>query len=130
MFFCPFCPSNRFIWSSANPRKGFKCLFARKSSGRTETCSHVFVVNSSGENKKCKADGLPLAASPAHFIKVYRHTSTSRGPLPPSLPPVVKTKCCSGSSPRTLAGGGMYSPYQSVSSVAPSFAPCACEPPI
>src|SRR5713101_4175954 len=69
--------------------------------------SHVLVVNSSGANKKCKADGLPLAASPAHFIKVYRQTSTSSGPLPPSLRPVVKTKCSSRSSPRTLVGGGM-----------------------
>jgi hypothetical protein len=80
---------------------------ALSRSDRPEKRSHVLVVNSSGANKKCRADGLPLAASPAHFIRVYRQTSTSRGPLPPSLPPVVKTKCSSRSSPRSLFGGGM-----------------------
>src|SRR5215472_10604190 len=32
--------------------------------------------------------------------------------------------------PRAFAGGSMKTPYQSVSSVVPTFAPWACEPPI
>src|ERR1700732_5163462 len=57
--------------------------------------------------QKMQSRWIALGGEPCPLHQVYRQTSTSSGPLPPSRPPVVKTKCSSCSRPRTLVDGGM-----------------------
>ena len=85
-------------------------FLARNASLFATMCLHTPFPITPSANRKCRAVGLPLHARPAHFLREYRVTSTSFGPLRRSSPAVDQTKCGSESSPKTISGGSTYTP--------------------